>query len=81
MLLGHWNLPEGAEYVGDADVEGVSDGVQARLEIGHRPALPDDVAVEGVAVINTEPGAAVAFSDNSARAAPGTRPFLYNSPL
>ena len=81
MLLSHRNLPEGAEYVGNADVEGVSDGVQAGLEVWRRPALADGVAVEGVAVVNTEPGAAIVFSDSSAWTAPGTTPFFYNSPL
>lgn len=81
VLLGHGYLPECAEDVGDGDVEGVSDGIQAGIEVGHGPAPADDVAVEGVAASNTEAWAAVAFSDNRTRATPRTRPFLNYPPL
>ena len=81
VLLGHRQLPERVEDVTDGDVEGVSDGIQAGLEIGHGPALADDVAVEGVAVINTETGATVALSDDSTRATPRTWPFFNYAPF
>eukprot|EP00904_Undaria_pinnatifida_P011908 jgi/Undpi1/7848/HiC_scaffold_23.g10320.m1 len=52
--------------------EGVSDGIQAGLEVRHGPALANDVAVEGMAVINTETGAAVALGDDTASPAPAS---------
>lgn len=76
VLCVHRQLPARAGDVGNRDVERVSDGIQAGLEVWHGPTLADDVAVQRVAAINTETGTAVAFGDNSTRATLSTRLFL-----
>ena len=81
VLLCHGDLPEGAEDVGDGDVESLADGIQAGLEVRHGPGFTDDVAVEGVAVVDAETGTAVLFSDKCAWASPCTGPFFNDTPF
>lgn len=81
MIFIHGELPERAEDVRDGDKSGGAYGVQTGFEVRQRPALPDDVAVEGVAVVDAETWTPIFLRDDRDRTSPGAGTFFDYAPL